>query len=151
MERGEEVRGELEEERVERTPSWRRCRCSCGRGGDPADPVARADLGRAVAELPVGRAAAAEHQLGDALLPRGAHGIARGQGPAQEYGVIVIADRRLLSARDRETLREILTLAPEVDLDDDAGLERALWELPSLPPGARGCIEGPGPGGARTE
>lgn len=67
------------------------------------------------------------------------------------HGIIVIADRRLLSARDRETLREILTLAPEVDLDDDAGLERALWELPSLPPGAGGCIEGPGPGGARTE
>ncbi|HOU90406.1 MAG TPA: hypothetical protein PLU22_05140 [Polyangiaceae bacterium] len=55
-------------------------------------------------------------------------------------GVVVLADRRLLSARGRETLRALLSLAPGVDLDDDAALERALRELPSLPPGAGGCL-----------
>jgi hypothetical protein len=50
-------------------------------------------------------------------------------------GVIVVADRRLLSTADRELIYKLLTLDAKVDLDDDTELEAALRHLPSLPPG----------------
>ena len=53
-------------------------------------------------------------------------------------GTIVIADRRLLADEDRASLRDLLHLSDEVDLDDDVELACALASLPSLPAGQNG-------------
>jgi hypothetical protein len=55
-------------------------------------------------------------------------------------GTIVVADRRLLSKKDRDSIRKLLSLAHGVDLDDDSELERALKALPSVLPGSHGSI-----------